>query len=75
MNLSGNDFAHRELSIDELETIAAGGWFSNLVHDIGHDLNVGLHWLGGPGLKYTVEAVTWIAHHLPGPVVYNGRKP
>jgi len=31
-----DDFANRELSIEELEAIAAGGWFSSVVHGVEH---------------------------------------
>lgn len=32
-----NDFANRELSIEELDAIAAGGWFSSAIHWVGHE--------------------------------------
>ena len=32
-----DDFASRELSIEELEAIAAGGWFSSAVHWVEHE--------------------------------------
>lgn len=41
MNLSTNDFENRELSIEELDTIAAGGLFGSIVHGIesvGHSI-------------------------------------
>jgi hypothetical protein len=48
-----NDFANRELSIDELDAIAAGGWFSSAVHwvsheakAIGHDIVAADKWVG-----------------------------
>jgi len=48
-----NDFASRELSIEELEAIAAGGWFSSALHwvgheakSIGHDISVANNWVG-----------------------------
>jgi hypothetical protein len=70
MNRSTNDFANRELSIEELDAIAAGsvwGW-------IKHEASSALHWIEGPGLRDAVAAITWIGQHLPGPVVYNGHK-
>lgn len=35
MNLP-NDFENRELSIEELDMVAAGGWFSSIVHGVDH---------------------------------------
>jgi hypothetical protein len=29
--------ANRELSIEELDAIAAGGWFSSAIHWVGHE--------------------------------------
>ena len=31
-----NDFANYELSIEELEAIAAGGWFGRALHAVEH---------------------------------------
>ena len=45
---TNDDFASRELSIEELEAIAAGGWFSGLVHGVEHAANASWHWLEGP---------------------------
>jgi hypothetical protein len=70
MNLSTNDFVNHELSIEELEAIAAGsflGW-------IKHEASSALHWIEGPGLRDAVAAVKWIGEHLPPVVVYNGHK-
>ena len=33
-----DDFSNSELSIDELDTIAGGGWFSHAVHWVQHEL-------------------------------------
>ncbi|MBR1157033.1 hypothetical protein [Bradyrhizobium sp. JYMT SZCCT0428] len=33
-----DDFANGELSIDELDAIAGGGWFSRAVHWVGHEV-------------------------------------
>ena len=41
-----NDFANRELSIEELEAIAAGGWFSSAVHWVGHEVSAINNWVG-----------------------------
>jgi hypothetical protein len=50
-----DDFSKRELSIDELDAIAAGGWFSDAVHWVKHEASVVLH---------DVEVATgWIANH------------
>jgi hypothetical protein len=54
MTLSmNNDFANRELAIDELDAIAAGGWFSSAVHwvsheatAVGHDIVAADKWVG-----------------------------
>ena len=32
-----DDFANSELSIDELDAIAGGGWFSHAVHWVKHE--------------------------------------
>ena len=34
---TNDDFANCELSIDELEAIAAGSWFSRAVHWVEHE--------------------------------------
>jgi hypothetical protein len=34
--INDDNFANRELSIEELETIAAGGWFSSIEHAVEH---------------------------------------
>jgi hypothetical protein len=41
MNLSNNDVANRELSIDELETIAAGGFWRQIETIASHWLPIG----------------------------------
>lgn len=33
----GDDFSNRELSVEELDAIAAGGWFSSAVHWVEHE--------------------------------------
>ena len=34
LNAANIDPSHRELSIEELEAIAAGGWFNWIVHEV-----------------------------------------
>jgi hypothetical protein len=36
---TNDDFANCELSTEELDTIAAGGWFGDAVNWVGHELN------------------------------------
>ena len=43
---TNDDFANRELSIDELETIAAGGLWGWIKHEV----SAAVHWVEGPGL-------------------------
>ena len=45
---TNDDFANRELSIEELEAIAAGGFWSWIKHEasvIAHDASVAFHWI------------------------------
>jgi len=37
--MANYDFANCELSTEELEAIAAGGWFGDAVNWVGHELN------------------------------------
>ena len=53
-----NDFANHELSIEQLDTIAAAGWFSSAVHWVGHEASAIKHdvvaadnWVGGEVTK------------------------
>jgi hypothetical protein len=53
MNLSTNDFANRELSIEELDAIAGGslwGWIKHEVHDV-------VHWAGSAKGLFTIATV------------------
>jgi hypothetical protein len=43
-----DDFASRELSIEELEAIAAGGWFSSAVHWVKKEVTAAVHWAESP---------------------------
>ena len=68
MNLSTNDLANRELSIEELEAIAAGNWLGDAVRFVGHEIDKGLHALAG-GLASAAGAVAGVAGRLHiGPV-------
>jgi hypothetical protein len=61
MTLPTNDnFANRELSIDELETIAAGGIWSSIEHAI----DTALRYIEGPILKY-VESTGGPVYAVP----------
>ena len=43
---TNGDFENRELSIEELDAIAAGGWLSDALHYVEHKAAVGFSWLG-----------------------------
>jgi len=63
---TNDDFANCELSTEELDAIAAGGWFSSVVHFVEHEASVAYH--------YAAPVVKWIVDHWqPTPPVYNGR--
>jgi hypothetical protein len=54
MTLSTNDdFSNRELSIEELEAIAAGwpSWVHSAVHGIEHGIDNAVHWIESPSGK------------------------
>jgi hypothetical protein len=45
---TNDDFANRELSIEELETIAAGGLWGWIKHEVSaavHQATAAVHWL------------------------------
>jgi len=59
-----NEFANRELSIEELDAIAAGGWFSSITHwvsheasSIGHDIVAADKWVGAEVRKIGANPV------------------
>jgi hypothetical protein len=61
---TNHDFANRELSIEELEAIAAGGWFSSALHwvgheasSIGHDIVAADKWVGSEVRKIGANPV------------------
>jgi hypothetical protein len=63
MTFQANDnFANRELSIEELETIAAGGWLSSIEHAVEHGVGAALHAIEG-----VVGSVATTASKLWGP--------
>ena len=45
---TNDDFSSRELSIEELEAIAAGGWFGSIVHGIEHGASAVWHAVSSP---------------------------
>jgi hypothetical protein len=47
-HLPTNDFANRELSIEELEAIAAGGFFGGAWNFIEHEASAVVHWAESP---------------------------
>jgi hypothetical protein len=57
MNLSTNDFANRELSMEELEAIAAGGFFGDAWNFIKHEVHDVVHWAGSAKGIYTLAIV------------------
>jgi hypothetical protein len=56
MNLS-NDVANSELSIEELETIAGGGFFGNILHGIEHAASAVVHFVEKPAVYTTLATV------------------
>ena len=63
--MTDNDLMNRELSVDELDAIAACGIFGDIWHGIEHAASATWHWIEGPGLKYATEIVKWIEQHPP----------
>jgi hypothetical protein len=60
---TNDEFVNRELSIDELEAIAAGGvwgWIKS-------EANSALNWIEGPGLKIAGEIIRALEGHPGGP--------
>lgn len=56
---TNDDFANRELSIEELEAIAAGGLWGW----IKHEASAAVHWVEAKA----PAAANWLVHHLPPP--------
>jgi hypothetical protein len=68
---TNDDFANRELSIEELEAIAAGwpGWVHSAVHGIEHGIGAAVHWAESPSGKNTLAnaggaVVNYLLHLL-----------
>ena len=57
MTLPTNDVANRELSIEELETIAAGGFLGDAWHFISHEASAVAHWAASPKGLSTIATV------------------
>jgi hypothetical protein len=53
-----NDFSNRELSIEELDTIAAGGLWGW----IKHEASSALHWVEGPGLTILSKILKTVSY-------------
>jgi hypothetical protein len=70
MTLPTNDFANRELSIEELETIAAGGFFGDLWHGIEHAASAVVHYVESPKGLATIATV---AGAIFGGVLFKNR--
>jgi hypothetical protein len=56
-----NDFSNRELSIEELDAIAAGGLWGW----IKHEASAAVHWIEGPGLHVLGEIVKYLGTPKP----------
>ena len=54
---TNDDFSNRELSIEELEAIAAGSWLGDAWHWVEHETSTVLHDAG--------VALKWVADHWP----------
>jgi len=63
---TNDDFANRELSIDQLETIAAGGLWGWIKSETRSALN----WIEGPALKIAGEIIHVLEGQTGGPT-YN----
>jgi len=72
MSLAVNaDFANHELSIEELEAIAAGwpSWVHDVVHFVKNEASAALHWAESPQGKSTLATVggavaNWALHEI-----------
>ena len=70
MAISMNDtFANCELSIEELEAIAAGNFLGDFGRWVKREVNDGLHWLGTSDGKNAIakgagEVLNWALHLL-----------
>ena len=57
MNPSANDFTNRALSIEELETVAAGGFFGDVWHGIEHAASAVVHFVEKPAVYTTLATI------------------
>ena len=57
MTLPTNDVANRELSIEELETIAAGNFFGDAWNFAKHEASAVAHWAESPKGLSTIATV------------------
>jgi hypothetical protein len=57
MTLPTNDFANRELSIEELEAVAAGGFFGDAWNFVKHEASAVVHWVESPKGLSTIATV------------------
>ena len=48
---TNDDFANCELSIDELEAIAAGNWLGDAFRYVKKEISSAVHWVEGPFVK------------------------
>jgi hypothetical protein len=63
------DFANCELSIEELEAIAAGGFFGDAWKFVKHEAAAVVHWAESPSGKSTLATVggaiaNWALHEI-----------
>lgn len=56
---TNDDFSNYELSIEELEAIAAGSWLGDAWKWVKHEASTIVH--------DAAVVATWVAHHLPMP--------
>jgi hypothetical protein len=57
MNLSKNDAVSGELSIEELETVAGGGFFGSVWHGIEHAASSVVHFVEKPAVYTTLATI------------------
>jgi hypothetical protein len=67
MNLSTNDFANRELSIEELDAIAGGGFWSWVKHEVSDVV----HWVESPK---GISTLAIVASAIVGGALFGYRK-
>lgn len=71
MTLPTNDVANRELSMEELEAIAAGNWLGTLWHDVEHAASGVAHWIASDKGIETIAIV--VGAVLGGGVAYKAK--